>query len=132
LSGSLPVNWMPGVGWTVTGAKLASDGPGKLRYLAGERDAALRESGEQVGLMLDALTDFRFKTLDMTLDGAPGDGYRIGLALEGANPNLYDGSPVQFNLDLSGQLDDMIKTGYRTYTLPTRVRDAVLRGEANE
>jgi hypothetical protein len=132
LSGVLPVLWTPGVGVSVAEAKLTADGPGKVRYLAGGREAALRQSGEQVGLMLDALSDFRFKTLDLNLDGGPGEGYRIALALEGANPNLYDGYPVQFNLDLSGQLDDIIKTGYRTYSLPTRVRDAVLRGEANE
>ena len=77
LSGALPVTWTPGVGLSVAEAKLTADGPGKVRYLAGGRDAALRQSGEQVGLMLDALSDFRFKTLDLNLDGAPGDGYRI-------------------------------------------------------
>ncbi|MDE0808727.1 MAG: YdbH domain-containing protein [Alphaproteobacteria bacterium] len=132
LSGTLPFTWTPGVGLSVTDATLTADGPGKVRYLAGPRDKALRESGEQVGLMLDALSDFRFKTLGLKFDGRPGDGYRIALALEGANPDLYDGYPVRFNLDLSGQLDDVIKTGYRTYTLPTRVRDAVLRGGENE
>ncbi len=132
LSGTLPVAWVPGLGLTVHDARLSADGPGTVRYKAGERDQALRQSGKQVGLMLDALSDFRFKTLDMRLNGAPGAGYRIGLALEGSNPDLYDGYPVRFNLDLSGQLDDIIKTGYRTYTLPDRVWDAVLRGEAND
>ena len=132
LSGTLPVTWSPGVGLSVTDAKLTADGPGKVRYLAGGREAALRQSGEQVGLMLDALSDFRFEVLDLKLNGAPGEDYRIALVLEGANPKLYDGYPVRFNLDLSGQLDDIIKTGYRTYSLPTRVRDAVLRGGANE
>jgi len=70
--------------------------------------------------------------LEMGLDGTPGAGFHVDLALEGANPNFYDGYPVRFNLDLAGQLDDIIKTGFRTYTLPDRVRDAVLRGEAND
>lgn len=132
LSGVLPVTWMPGLGLSIKDGRLAADGPGTVRYKAGEKDEALRRSGEQVGLMLDALSDFRFKTLELGLAGAPGTGFRVGLALEGANPNLYDGYPVRFNLDLAGQLDDIIETGYRTYTLPDRVRDAVLRGEANE
>ncbi|MDG2285476.1 MAG: YdbH domain-containing protein, partial [Alphaproteobacteria bacterium] len=132
LSGSMPVVWTPGIGLSILDASLAAVGPGTVRYSAGERDAGFRESGEQVGLMLDALSDFRFTTLGMNVNGEPGAGYRIGLALEGSNPNLYDGYPVRFNLDLSGQLDDIIKTGYRTYTRPTRVRDAVLQGGANE
>jgi hypothetical protein len=132
LSGVLPVTWTPGLGLAVIEAKLTSDGPGTVRYEAGDREEALRDSGEQVGLMLDALSDFHFKTLGVNLDGTPGEGYRIALALEGANPNLYDGYPVRFNLNLSGQLDDIIKTGYRTYSLPTRVRDAVLQGEGRE
>jgi hypothetical protein len=132
LSGTLPITWMPGIGLSIRNAELSADGPGTVRYKAGQRDEALRQSGEQVGLMLDALSDFRFTVLDMKLNGAPGAGFRIGLALEGANPNLYDGYPVRFNLDLAGQLDDIIKTGLRTYTLPDRVRDAVMRGEANE
>jgi len=132
LSGELPVTWTPGLGVSIIDARLSADGPGRVRYEAGGKDEALRQSGEQVGLMLDALSDFRFKTLEMGLAGTPGSGFQVDLALEGANPNLYDGYPVRFNLDLAGQLDDIIKTGYRTYTLPDRVRDAVLRGEAND
>ena len=132
LSGAIPVTWMPEIGVSIVDARLSADGPGTVRYKAGEKDEALRKSGEQVGLMLDALSDFRFKTLEMGLDGTPGAGFHVDLALEGANPNFYDGYPVRFNLDLAGQLDDIIKTGYRTYTLPDRVRDAVLRGEAND
>ncbi|MDA1308677.1 MAG: YdbH domain-containing protein [Proteobacteria bacterium] len=132
LSGSLPVTWTPGVGLAVVGGHLTAQGPGTVRYQAGDRDAVLRQSGEQVGLMLDALSDFNYTTLGLTLDGRPSSGYRIALALEGANPNLYDGYPVRFNLDLSGQLDDIIKTGYRTYTLPTRVQDVLLRNGADQ
>lgn len=132
LSGVLPVTWTPDLGLSIVDARLSADGPGTVRYKAGEKDQALRQSGEQVGLMLDALSDFRFKTLEMGIAGSPGAGFHVELALEGANPNLYDGYPVRFNLDLAGQLDDIIKTGYRTYTLPDRVRDAVLRGEAND
>ena len=132
LSGAIPVTWMPGLGVSIADARLSADGPGTVRYKAGEKDEALRKSGKQVGLMLDALSDFRFKTLEMGLAGTPGAGFHIDLALEGSNPNLYDGYPVRFNLDLAGQLDDIIKTGYRTYTLLDRVRDAVLRGEAND
>lgn len=130
LSGSLPVTWTPESGFSVADARLSARGPGTVRYRPGEEDAALREAGEQVSLMLDALSNFNYTDLGMTIKGHPETGYQVGLSLEGANPDLYDGYPLRFNLNLSGQLDDIIKTGYRTYTVPSRVQELLFRDAA--
>jgi hypothetical protein len=47
----------------------------------------------------------------------------IGLHLGGANPDLYDGHPIEFNLDLQGELGNILQQGVASYQIPDRVRE---------
>ena len=129
LFGRLPVAWSPADGFAIADGHLGAEAPGIVRYRPDDDGARLRAAGgDQVALMLDALSNFHYTNLDMAVDGRPADGFKIGIALKGANPDLYDGHPLEFNLNLTGQLDDIIKTGYQTYALPERLGEALLRG----
>jgi hypothetical protein len=47
----------------------------------------------------------------------------IALHLAGANPDLYDGHPVEFNLDLEGELANILRQGIASYQIPDRIRE---------
>ena len=107
----------------IEGGELAATGPGWLRYRSDQVPAALQAGGENVSLLLQALENFRYEALRITLDGRTDAEMDIGLHVEGANPDLYDGYPIEFNLDLEGELANVLRSGLATYTIPERIRE---------
>jgi hypothetical protein len=122
LDGVLPLRISAGAA-TVEGGKLAAAGPGVLRYAAEAAPPALRAGGEGVDLLLQALENFHYEALEITLDGRTDAAMDIGLHLAGANPDLYDGHPVEFNLDLEGELANILRQGIASYQIPDRIRE---------
>jgi hypothetical protein len=94
-----------------------------LRYDADSAPSALRAGGEGVGLLLQALENFRYERLEITLDGSTDATMDIGLHPAGANPDLYDGHPIEFNLDLEGELGNILRQGVASYQIPDRIRE---------
>jgi len=125
LDGVLPIRLSGGAA-SIEGGKLAATAPGVLRYASGAVPAALQSGGEGVDLLLQALENFHYEALRITLDGRTDAAMDIGLHLGGANPDLYDGHPVEFNLDLEGELGDILRQGVASYQIPDRVRERML------
>ena len=125
LAGTIPVSWDPLTGLAIRDGTLAASGPGVVRYGSDQTPAPLRESGEQVSLMLQALRNFHYRSLRLGLNGRQGADHAVTIALEGANPELYDGYPFKFNVALSGPLDKIVQSGMQSFTLSDRVRDLV-------
>lgn len=122
LYGMLPVRLSQGAA-VIAGGELAATAPGVLRYAAGSAPAALQAGGEGVDLLLQALENFHYEALKITLDGRTDAAMDIGLHLAGANPDLYDGHPVEFNLDLEGELANILRRGVASYQIPERIRE---------
>ena len=101
-----------------TNGELAATGPGVLRYASGAAPAALQAGGEGVDLLLQALENFHYEALRITLDGRTDAEMDIGLHLGGANPDLYDGHPIEFNLDLQGEFGNILRQGVASYPDP--------------
>lgn len=109
------------------GGVLEADAPGSLRYDPDQPPAGLKgEPGSPTGMLLGALTDFRYESLRVTVDGEAGGEMRVGLRIHGANPEFYGGHPVALNLKLSGALDRILRQGLDTYRIPDAVRDRML------
>ncbi len=107
----------------IEGGELEAAGPGWLRYRSDGVPAALQQGGENVGLLLQALENFRYEALRITLDGRTDAEMDIGLHVKGANPDLYDGYPIELNLDLEGELANILRSGLATYQIPERIRE---------
>jgi hypothetical protein len=122
LDGVLPLRLSEGAA-IIEGGELAATGPGVLRYAAGSAPAALQAGGEGVDLLLQALENFQYEALKITLDGRTDAAMDIDLHLAGANPDLYDGHPVEFNLDLEGELANILRQGVASYQIPDRIRE---------
>ena len=82
-----------------------------------------RQGGANVSLLLQALENFRYEALRITLDGRTDAEMDIGLHVKGANPDLYDGYPIELNLDLEGELANILRSGLASYQIPERIRE---------
>ncbi|WP_156927011.1 YdbH domain-containing protein [Azospirillum halopraeferens] len=128
LSGTIPV-WLAGTAVRIAGAELAAEGGGTLRYDPATPPDFLRDgdAGSPTALLMGALTDFRYDSLTMTINGLAGGELTVGLAIRGSNPGFYDGYPVALNLKVSGALDRILRQSLDAYRIPDAVRDRMLQ-----
>jgi hypothetical protein len=122
IHGSLPVRIKDGVA-VIEGGELETDRPGWLRYRPAEPPTALQAGGANVNLLLQALENFHYEALRITLDGRTDAAMDIKLHVRGANPELYGGYPIEFNLNLEGELANILRSGLATYQIPERIRE---------
>ncbi len=117
MSGRLPIAFRPSDETiTVTGGKLANTTPGVIHY-GKPGTSSLRAGGdENFALALEALENFQFKTLDLTIDKEADGSTRLYIILEGNNPDVLDGYPFRININLQtnlAQVLDALREGYR-------------------
>jgi hypothetical protein len=122
MHGTLPIT-VAGTEAVIHNGELVSDRPGWVRYRPDKAPAALQAGGENVNLLLQALENFRYKELRLTIDGRTDGDLDVGLHIAGANPDLYDGYPIEFNLNLEGALADVLRAGLAGYQIPERIRE---------
>jgi hypothetical protein len=100
---------------------LQTSAAGVLRYDPADTPSFLQgQPGEGTAILRDALKDFRYQQLSLTIDGNLGGEEQIKLKLNGANPTLYGGLPVALNVNLSGALDSIARSSVEAYTNPTK------------
>jgi hypothetical protein len=122
MHGTLPIT-IAGSEAVIAHGELVSDGPGWVRYRPAQPPAALEAGGENVNLLLQALENFRYKDLRLTIDGRTDGEMDVRLHIAGANPDLYDGYPIEFNLNLEGALANVLRQGLAGYQIPERIRE---------
>jgi hypothetical protein len=122
ISGQAPITLFPN-GIIIDKASFAAEAPGVLRYDAAQAPGALSSAGDSVGLALQALSDFQYKELVVTLDRRLTGDTDLGLHISGSNPSFYNGYPVEFNLNLSGKLDEVLRKGLAGYRLPSTIQE---------
>lgn len=107
----------------ITGGVFDADAPGVLRYAPLAPPAALQGQGETVSLALSALTNFQYQALRLTVDRQAGGEMLVGMHVTGNNPDFYDGYPVEFNLNVSGALDQVLRQGLAGYRIPETIQE---------
>jgi hypothetical protein len=122
LTGEIPVTLFP-AGLAIDHAKLEAEGPGSLRYNQAQAPAALANSGDSVKMALSALSDFRYDKLEIDLDRKATGDTELGLHIAGRNPSFYNGYPVEFNLSVTGRLDEALRKGLAGYQVPDMIRE---------
>ncbi|WP_142848469.1 YdbH domain-containing protein [Telmatospirillum sp. J64-1] len=122
LTGSIPVA-IQDAQVIISDGILRSNGPGILRYRPSEPPPGLAAGGGSVDLMLQALDNFHYRDLYMTLNGRAGEEMLATLHLAGANPDLFGGYPVEFNLNVSGKLDTILGEALTGYRIPDRIQE---------
>lgn len=121
LTGQLPVAFESGA-FRLDQGTLAASGPGIIRYDPANPPAFLKSNGN-AALLTQALANFHYTELSLTLDGAVGADMKASLHVKGKNPEFYDGYPVNLNLNISGALMSILRQGVGAYQLPDQVRE---------
>jgi len=119
LDGTVPVR-IVGDSVHIDNGQLQSRGPGIIRYASG---GVGEGQDEGVQLLLDAIENFHYESLGVSLDGRTGGDLTVGLSIRGANPDVYDGYPIALNVNVSGALDDILSEGIQTLTIGDRARE---------
>lgn len=120
LSGSVPIQFSP-EDVLIIGGKLSSIDPGFVRYQPVQSPAGFSGGGGG-SLLLQALEDFRYDSLNITANGSALEEMDVALAFQGYNPDLYDGYPISFNLSLNGKFLQLMRQGLTGYRLPETLR----------
>jgi hypothetical protein len=107
IGGVIPVRLADGA-VVITGADLSAQGGGRVRFRSPDTRQALASGGETVKLMLDALEDFRYDTLRMTIDKPAQGDTKIVMQLYGRNPAVLDGQIFHLNINLTGNADPLL------------------------
>ncbi len=121
LSGKIPVHVSP-EDLKIAGAHLTTAMPGVVQYRPTPAPAGLANTGGGA-LLLRALDNFKYDSISVLIDGSVQDEMDVNLLFQGRNPDLYDGYPISFNLNLNGKLFEIAKSGLSGYRLPQTLRN---------
>jgi hypothetical protein len=133
LSGEVPVAFA-NKDFAVEAGKLESQEPGVVQYTPATPPPSLEGGGKSVELALAALRNFHYDRLVLELDRKLGGDTLVGLHISGKNPDFYGGYPVEFNLSLSGKLDQILIQSLAGYRIPKTLEDQLKQspgGSAN-
>jgi len=109
MSGRLPVT-IDGARIAVDAGQLTADHPGRLQVKSPSVRQALAGTADQVDLLLEALEDFHYDQLNVTVNKDLNGTAQITLGTEGNNPAVLDGYPFRFNINLESNLDNLLAT----------------------
>ena len=125
VSGSFPIALRNNVA-RIAGGRLAADSPGQLHYREGSLEDQLIGSPKSKGAIIRALSDFRFKSLDVELDKAFAGTGMVILRLSGNNPSVYDGNDFTIEMRVASdlrRLERLVLGGFHTSSDISRQAD---------
>jgi len=106
ISGRIPITIRDGDP-IIAGGVLTASEPGQLSYKGGGTDVV---GGGQGALVFQALEDFQYTGLTLSLEGNAQDRLTLKLNLEGANPGLYDGYPFAININTEASFAELLRS----------------------
>ncbi len=125
ISGRVPITIRDGDP-IITGGVLTAGEAGHLSYKGGGTDAV---AGGQGALVFQALEDFQYTGLTLSLDGNAQDRLNVRLNLEGANPGLYDGYPFAININTEASFAELLRSATLGANAIDLIRDRGANGQ---
>ncbi|AMK77647.1 hypothetical protein A1342_18205 [Methylomonas methanica] len=101
IAGELPLQLSAGT-IDVQDGSLSGTQPGVLRYVG---------PADNQNIAFKALRNLVYQHLQAKVNYRPNGEYHLGLRLEGSNPEVLSGHPLAFNLNISGQLPELLQKG---------------------
>jgi hypothetical protein len=112
----------------VEGGEIFATGPGRLSFRSEEAKQALAAGGEYVDLALQALEDFRYEKLSLTIDKAEGGHAVVRLSTLGANPAVLDRQPFAINVTLNADANALFAQALEAWRLSQGALATIVRG----
>ncbi len=123
LDGAIPMELQKDGVVLVKEGKLQARAPGVIRYTPEQMPSALTGQHESVGLLKQVLQNLHYQSLGMTMNGPPNGDMKLGVKIAGANPDVYGGHAIDFNLNLEGELANIVAKNIETYQLPEDIAE---------
>lgn len=117
VSGTLPMTISKDGDIAMHKGNLHSDEPGTILM----QPDAIPGDNPQVTLVRDVLKNLHYSLLSITLDSGKDGDLSALLALEGNNPDVYNGRAVKLNVNLSGDVLDFVRQSLTTLTDPQQL-----------
>ncbi|WP_166261265.1 intermembrane phospholipid transport protein YdbH family protein [Marinobacter salicampi] len=134
LTGLLPLLVGPD-GIRVQGGKVMATAPGGVLKLPAERLQAMARGNQAMGLVADALANFHYSVLNTTIDYKKDGKLTLGLHLKGQNPDVRDGHPLVFNInveeDIPALLTSLQLSGRVNEAVTEKVRELIRKRESD-
>ncbi len=110
----------------IRGAELRAMSPGVIVYDP-PGAPSLSAAGPGGDLVAKALRNFRYDSLELAIDGESGGTWSAGGVITGHNPDVFRGQPFQFNIDVSGDVEETVRGVLFGHTLRDRIEERILR-----
>lgn len=107
LSGRIPVV-LGEAGVAVRDGRLTSEN-GVIRYRSEKAERALGDTHKAIRLLVRALRDFHYDSLEIRVTREPGTGSRLRIAVAGHNPAVLDNHPFRLNISVTGDVEPLVK-----------------------
>lgn len=122
LDGNIPVE-ITRDGIRVVQGRISARAPGgNIRYLPTGRVLSLTRSNPGMKMAVDALSNFQYHKLDVTVDYRPEGKLALQVRLEGKNPDWQSGQPVNLNLNLEENIPALLRSLQLSGEITERVR----------
>ena len=121
LDGELPVSILEGSIEITDGLLVSSSEGGTLQYNGSASQMNSEEDG--VSLLFNALQDFHYDKLSVSINGRTTDVLTVSIGLNGYNPTVMDGFPIKLNINTEGPLVEMLRQGTIGYRIPNQIRE---------
>ena len=118
LDGTIPVQYSKGR-LILDNATLGAVGKGTLNYNPASGSPLAGNS--QTELLGEALKNFHYELMSLAISSGEDGNAKVAMQLKGANPELYDGKPIELNITLQGHLQDIITQSMDAYSLPEQI-----------
>nr|WP_288466474.1 YdbH domain-containing protein [uncultured Pseudomonas sp.] len=122
LDGDLPLR-LGENGIEIEQGHVAARQPGGYLRFSSEKIKALGRSNPAMQLVTQSLEDFRFTTLNSSVDYDQHGILTLGMRLEGQNPAIENGRPIHFNINLEEDIPNLLAS----LQLTDRVNDIITR-----
>jgi hypothetical protein len=126
VNGIIPIKVNPDKSFVIQNAKLIAADKGHLKYDPLDPPDFLKDQTQtQMVDLKTALKNFEYDVLEMHIDSLPDQTQKLSLKLSGRNPDFYDGYPVNLNLNLEGDLKNVIQSSLQTFSLDSAIQKQI-------
>ncbi|NBX03841.1 MAG: hypothetical protein EBR02_07280 [Alphaproteobacteria bacterium] len=110
VSGVLPVTISPDGSIRLQKGLLGAEGQGKIRMLP----EAIPGDNEQVAVVRQIMKNLNYSVLKVAMDTDDKGKLSVKLSIVGSNPDMYEGRTVNLNVNLSGDVLELIQQSLLT------------------